>query len=375
MRRDRVRGGGAVVSAPAPPAARRPVALGRDEAVAVDGEVVVWREHGIHRLNPTAALVWERCDGVTDLDSLAGELAASFDVGFETVRDDVLRTVDELTSRGLVTETVEPVTIPMIEPPIQCTGCGDGPPFGARVLVAVDDGLLAIGADSELAPELAAAFGGSAMGVIDAGRTSYGIVVPVAAAGSRHDVTRLYRGPDLLARSRHPEPVADALIAQVGAHALPAGWVLLDAVAVGRDGRVVLVPPPANRVAFERSAARRGLATAPGTAVVARRDGRTVKTGAPWLGVDRERLARALRDRAHIGSAPPALAPGEHEIAALAASAPSVATAFGELAPASSFSVGDGPLRLVHDLGGSVPVVAADDLDEISRLTGASPVA
>ena len=79
---------------------------------------------------------------------------------------------------------------------------------------------------------------------------------PAAGAGAParvQDVARLLRGPDLLARSRHPEPVVDALVAQVGAHCVPAGSVLLEAVAVGRDGRVALVAPPANRVAFERA--------------------------------------------------------------------------------------------------------------------------
>src|SRR3954467_10357066 len=171
----------------------------------------------------------------------------------------------------------------MIEPPIQCTGCGDGPAFAARILIAVDDGLLAIGTDAELAPELAAAFGGVAMGVIDAGRTSYGVLVPVPGAGMPQVVAGLYRGPDLLARSRHPEAVIDALVAQVGAHAVPEGGVLLEALAVGHGDRVALVTPPANRVSYERAAARHGLATAPGTAVVVAPDGRTARLGAPWL--------------------------------------------------------------------------------------------
>jgi hypothetical protein len=351
-----------------PPSPRRPHALGRDEAIVVDDEVVVVRDHGIHRLNATAALVWERCDGETDLEAIAHRLAQEFDAPFTAVLADVENVVEELTSRELLAGAVGPSAIPMIEPPIQCTGCGDGPAFDARVLIAVDDGLLAIGADTEFAPELAAAFGGRALGVLDAGRTSYGVKLPVPASGPRHDVARLYRGPDLLARSRHPEPVVDALIAQIGAHAVPPGRVLLDAVAVGRDGRVVLVAPPANGVAFERMAARRGLAIAAGTAVVAGPEG-VVTVGAPWLGVDRDALAGALRDRAHLGPAPLALAPGDHELVGFGASPPTIAAAFGALAPSITFGVGDGPLRLVHDLGASVPVVEADDLAAISRLT------
>jgi hypothetical protein len=340
--------------------------------VPVDGEVVVWREHGIHRLNASAGLVWARCDGVTDLATLARDLASEFHAEVATVLDDVTAAVDELAARGLVTETVTPVTIPMIEPPVECTGCGDGPAFAARVLVAVDEGLLAVGADARFAPELAAALGERAMGVLDdGGRTSYGVVLPDAASGPRQDVACLFRGPDLLARSRHPEPVVEALLAQIGAHAVPAGRVLLDAVAVGRAGRVALVGPPANRVAFERRAASVGLAAAPGAAVVVEPSGRVATTGAPWLGADRDRLRRAVRDRAHPGAAPIALPAGDHDVVALGASVPTVARAFGELAPASSFDVGDAPLRLLRDLGDAVPVVGADDQDAISRTTGA----
>jgi hypothetical protein len=221
----------------------------------------------------------------------------------------------------------------------------------------------------ELAPELAAAFGDTAVGVIEGGRTSYGVLVPVPGAGPQQDVAGLFRGPDLLARSRHPEPVIDALVAQVGAHAPPEGGILLEAVAVGHGRRVVLVAPPANRVAFERVAARHGLATAPGAAVMVAADGRTARLGAPWLGFDRARAAQAVAGRAHVGAAPAALTPGDYEIVAVGASTPTVATAFGELAPSASFPVGDGPLRLVHALGATVPILSADDLATISRTT------
>jgi hypothetical protein len=357
----------------APVTGRRPVALGRDEAVVVGDDGVVWRAHGIHRLNSTAALVWARCDGGTDLDTMALGLADEFRVPVDTVRSDVLTIVDELVARDLVTETVASAPIPMIEPPIQCTGCGDGPAFAARILIAVDDGLHAVGTDAELAPELAAAFGAAAMGVIEAGRTSYGVLVPTPVAGPQQDVAALYRGPDLLARSRHPEPVIDALVAQVGAHAVPNGAVLLEAVAVGHGDRVALISPPVNRVAFERSAARRGLATAPGTAVVVAPDGRTAWLGAPWLGFDRARAGRAVAGRVHAGASPATLPPGHYEIVALGASRPTIATAFGELAPSASLAVGDGPLRLVHTLGALVPILRADDLAAISRTTGAPP--
>ena len=75
------------------------------------------------------------------------------------------------------------------------------------------------------------------------------------------------------------------------------------------------------------------------------------------------------RPRAHRAAAD-GVARATHEIVALGASVPTVATVFGELAPAASFAVGDGPLRLLRDLGARVPISPADDLEAISRATG-----
>ncbi len=250
------------------------------------------------------------------------------------MRADVLPRSRSSSARGLVTETVAPVPIPMIEPPIECTGCGDGPRFASAGAGRGRRRLLAVGADAAFAPELAAALGEAAMGVLDdGGRTSYGVVLPVPVPGPRQDVACLFRGPDLLARSRHPEPVVDALLAQIGAHAVPAGLVLLDAVAVGRAGRVALVAPPAKRVAFERRAERAGRAVAPGTAVVVEPTGGVATRARRGSGADRGRLAVPC-GRVHAGPPPHRLAAGDHGIVALGASVPTVARAFGELAPA-----------------------------------------
>ena len=118
------------------------------------------------------------------------------------MRRDVLTAVDELTARGLVTETVPATPIPMIEPPIECTGCGDGPDVRARVLLAVDEGLLAVGVDAALAPELAAAFGSTAMGVIEAGPH----VVRRRPPGARYRTGPGRRPPLPRARTSWPGP-------------------------------------------------------------------------------------------------------------------------------------------------------------------------
>lgn len=70
-----------------------------DEAVLYDVETT-----GLHLLNGTAALVWERCDGTRSVGRIAEELADLHGTDPPTVRSGVLAIVSELTSAGLLTE-------------------------------------------------------------------------------------------------------------------------------------------------------------------------------------------------------------------------------------------------------------------------------
>ena len=291
--------GSARVSAPATGVTDRRARSrsGRDEALVVDGEVVVWREHGIHRLNATAALVWTRCDGATDLDAIARALADGVRAPVDTVRRDVrTRRRRAHDARAGDRDACAPTPIPMIEPPIECTGCGDGPAFGARVLLAVDDGPARRRrrhrARARARGRLRCDGDG---GASRRGRTSYGVLLPAAGAGPRAGRRRsATAGPICSPGPGTPSPSSRRWSPRSAPTPCRPAAVLLEAVAVGRAGRVALVAPPANRVAFERAAARHGLATAPGTAVVvARRRRPPCSPGAPWLGVDRDRIARA----------------------------------------------------------------------------------
>lgn len=345
-----------------------PVACGRDTAVPVADDVVIWHDHSLHRLNVTAALVWDLCDG-RPVDAIARAAADTYGVPVESVRADVGAALAELTSRGLVRDAgaPEPLPIPMVDLPVECTACGPGPAYAGSVLLAFDDGLVAVGADPEFAPALAGALAARHVGMVDGEGTSYGVVLPAPAPAGIQPVACLYRGPDLLARSRHPEVVVDAMLARLGTHARPAGSVVLDAVAVGRDDRVVLVPAPVNRVRFERDAQARGLATAPGSVTVVA--GATAWVGAPWLDADRDALLRAVADRAHVGAVPAVLAPGAYRIVGLGASVPTPSRAFGELAPAERGITDLAPLLALRALAASVPLLHAADLAGISDLT------
>jgi hypothetical protein len=348
----------------------RPSARGRTEAAAVGDEVFVCRGGRIHRLNATAALVWSGCDGVDDLDTLVARLATEFDVDPDSLRGDVHRAVTELEAADLVGIGPESAVAPRLEPAAACSGCGPGPDFERHVLVTVDGGVLAVGADDQFAPALARSLADRVVGVVEEPevRAAYGVVLPFAPGGPVTEVARLYRGPDVLARSRRAESVVRALLSQLGAHALPPGHALLEAVAVGRAGAVVLVPVPRRPVAFERAAARFGLAVADSSLVtVEEASGRAV-VGAPWLGVDLDALDRATAARARLGRPPVDLPWGAYDIVGIAASAPEVGRVFGETGPTAPLGAGGDSLGAVVDLCARVSVIGVGDLAVIDRL-------
>ena len=64
----------------------------------------------------------------------------------------------------------------------------------------------------------------------------------------------------MLLASRDPERVLRALVAQVALYAAGPSQLRLDAIAVGRGGRAVVIPTPTNRNRYARAAARYGLA-------------------------------------------------------------------------------------------------------------------
>ena len=53
-------------------------------------------------LNPTAALVFDYCDGSRTLEEIAGKVAAFFKIERETVLPDVQAALKELTTKGFL---------------------------------------------------------------------------------------------------------------------------------------------------------------------------------------------------------------------------------------------------------------------------------
>lgn len=70
----------------------------------VEGETVVLdRSRGlIHQLNGTASLIWDRCNGDQDPSQIAAAVVGTFEVDFETARQDVARILRKLSELGLL---------------------------------------------------------------------------------------------------------------------------------------------------------------------------------------------------------------------------------------------------------------------------------
>ena len=82
------------------------VPRGRDDVVTrtIDDETVILDQARglIHRLNPTAGLIWNHCDGSSAVADIVWTLGRMFEIDPTTARRDVLSTVRLLGRLGLV---------------------------------------------------------------------------------------------------------------------------------------------------------------------------------------------------------------------------------------------------------------------------------
>ena len=71
----------------------------------VEGELLVLDDdsHRIHKLNPTASLIWSRCDTASPTE-IAAELVAAYDIEEEQALIDVTTTLAKLRELWLVGE-------------------------------------------------------------------------------------------------------------------------------------------------------------------------------------------------------------------------------------------------------------------------------
>ena len=354
------------------------------EAVTTGGQVVLYVDGAVHVLSPTAALVWQSCDEDVTVEALAQEFAESFGVAYGSVLADVLAAVRELVERGLVVpadahRTPEAdLTLPILQPLPACSGCGEGPTYERHVIIDLGELGISIGADAEVADALATALGQRRVRIETAptDRASYGLVVP---SGGRHRgpvaLARLHRGPDVLLTSREPLRVMRAVFAQIAIHSPAAGSHLLEGIAVGRDGRVVVMPAPANRVGFERSAAELGLGVSDASMVMVQVTPPRATIGAPDLGVDFGPLEKLASTRRSLSEPALSLPWGWHDLVGIAVNgSPDAAAVIGELGPRlGAIPAGGAPLTPLLSLPDVVRVAQGTTAAEIDRFLATSP--
>lgn len=360
------------------PSDARPRAIARDAAVVLDGETVVVAEGQIHVLNGTASAIWERCDGSTSVDAIVAGLASEYHVSVEVLDREVQAALTDLVERGLVdlerAHAAASEARVIIETVPSCSGCGQGPDYEQQLLLDAGTVLVSVGCDHDVAELLERALGHRVVGRADPphGRPSYGVVIPSrSGTAGREDLARLHRGPDVLLTSRSPERVLSGLLTQVASHDIPPGHTLLEGLAVGRSDRVVIRAVPANRVRFERAAARHGLAVSDAPVLALARGSMAVVIGAPQLRPNVEIMqafarARARRHDNDIGT----LTWGDYHVVGFGVEGnPGVPSVLGELgATAGPEGSAGSVLRELLDGFASRPILSCPSLEQIAEL-------
>ncbi|MFK7956154.1 MAG: PqqD family protein [Lysobacterales bacterium] len=69
-----------------------------------DGHLIVLDgDNGqVHKLNPTAAMILELCDGALSAEEIAAEVASACDVDVSLITDDVRATLAEFAEKDLI---------------------------------------------------------------------------------------------------------------------------------------------------------------------------------------------------------------------------------------------------------------------------------
>lgn len=88
----------------------------------LDGELVLWHDGAMHRLDPVGAVVWRSLDGRGSLTEVAGELASAFGASRSDVEEQVLTLCRGLARAGLFGDAREHPPVPADEPAV-----GPGP--------------------------------------------------------------------------------------------------------------------------------------------------------------------------------------------------------------------------------------------------------
>ena len=73
-----------------------------DEFILVPVSPDLMKMHSFFTLNTVGRFIWDKIDGVNDLQTIIIEIEENFQVGFETARDDLFQLINELEQTNLI---------------------------------------------------------------------------------------------------------------------------------------------------------------------------------------------------------------------------------------------------------------------------------
>jgi hypothetical protein len=274
-----------------------PVARADVASVSLDGETVLHRRGHVHVLDPVATLVWRSCDGGASVDEIAADLAEGFGAAPATVRRDVIDAVAELARLDLLLPEADDGTLRddrvvlLADPPGSCASCAERP-WTFRSAYRVGERIAVVGTNSARADAiLRVALGAHVVPVPPAARTEppfYALDVhDLQPDGGPQRLHLLQRAERVIARSRRADRVVRALVAHLASYgALPSGLAPVDGLVVGRDGRAMILAPPADPVRLGHALARHGVRVAAAPVALVAPDVTEVVVGPAGLLVD-----------------------------------------------------------------------------------------
>jgi hypothetical protein len=240
------------------------VAMARPDVVQVeiDGEIVLYDDSAkvMHRLSPTAGQVWRCLDGSGSLAEIAADIADVYQMDMEHVLSDIIATVGEFESAGLLEgvgdgpeaeeaeESSEPtgqedLSDPFVHEPV--SSCMDSSfPLGDAGSLTVKAGPYLLGVRFSTTELLDMARDVLAPSLVEGVLAPSNVSVKVTDSGAGRPLLYCYRSNMLVTRARSPQRALRATASLLSSYVPPkAGCVRLPALPVVRSGVMALFSP------------------------------------------------------------------------------------------------------------------------------------
>jgi hypothetical protein len=224
--------------------------------VEIDGEIVLYDDSAkvMHRLSPTAGQVWRCLDGSGSLADIAADIADVYQMDAEDVLNDIIATVDQFESAGLL-EGVgdEPEAEELSEPtgkedlsgpfvPEPVASCMDSSfPLGDAGSLTVKAGPYLLGVRFSTTELLDMARAVLAPSLVEGVLAPSNISVKETHSEAGRPLLYCYRSNMLVTRARSPQGALRATASLLSSYVPPeAGCVRLPACAAVRSGAMAL---------------------------------------------------------------------------------------------------------------------------------------